>query len=163
MIIRRLTAKDAAIWRQIRLEGLAAYPDAFMTQVADVAARKDAELAEALTRTTILVAFDGREPIASMGYFIGELTAQRHRATIIAVYVRKTWQGKGVADALLQAVIDDLPSDVLQLHLEVAATNPRAEAFYRRHGFRRVGTIPRAILRDGVAVDDHMMVRMLDA
>lgn len=163
MHIRKLGPEDAHIWRQIRLEGLKAYPSAFLTQYEDVEERPLSELAEQLRSSRTFVAFDDETPIGSMVCIPDNGLAVAHRAKLVAVYVRETWQGHGVAEALLQAVLDDLPDTVLQLELEVAATNPRARAFYERLGFLVVGTMPRAVLKDGVATDDHIMVRLLDA
>jgi GNAT superfamily N-acetyltransferase len=49
---------------------------------------------------------------------------------LYASYVRKAYQGSGVADALLQATIGDRPAT-----LWVYRDNPRATAFYVNHGF----------------------------
>ncbi|MHA3915672.1 GNAT family N-acetyltransferase [Halovulum sp. GXIMD14793] len=163
MHIRKLGPEDAHIWRQIRLEGLKTYPSAFLTQYEDAAQRPISDLADQLSSSRTFVAFDDEALIGSMVCIPDNGPAVAHRAKLVAVYVRETWQGHGVAEALLQAVLDDLPDTVLQVELEVAATNPRARAFYERQGFRVVGTMPRAVLRDGVATDDHIMVRLLDA
>jgi GNAT superfamily N-acetyltransferase len=47
-----------------------------------------------------------------------------------AVYVRRRVYGTGVADRLLELALGDRPA-----HLWVLADNPRAHAFYVRHGF----------------------------
>lgn len=52
-----------------------------------------------------------------------------------ALYVRAAEHGTGLADALLGSV---LPADT-PCTLWVLAANPRARAFYRRHGFRDDG------------------------
>jgi GNAT superfamily N-acetyltransferase len=49
---------------------------------------------------------------------------------LYASYVRKAYQGSGVADALLDATIGDQPAA-----LWVYRDNPRATAFYVNHGF----------------------------
>ncbi|WP_029135409.1 GNAT family N-acetyltransferase [Nakamurella lactea] len=49
---------------------------------------------------------------------------------LYASYVRKAYQGSGVADALLAATIGDRPAA-----LWVYRDNPRATAFYVNHGF----------------------------
>lgn len=52
------------------------------------------------------------------------------------IYVLAGAHGSGAGQGLLDAVIDDRPA-----FLWVAEHNPRAEAFYRRNGFRRDGTV----------------------
>lgn len=48
-----------------------------------------------------------------------------------ALYVHPTAQGSGVAAELLTTALGQSPA-----FLWVAAGDPRAQAFYRRHGFR---------------------------
>ncbi len=52
-----------------------------------------------------------------------------------AMYVRAAWYGTGVAQALMRAVLD--PTVVTSLW--VFEENPRAQAFYRKHGFELDG------------------------
>jgi ribosomal protein S18 acetylase RimI-like enzyme len=59
------------------------------------------------------------------------------------LYVLVAHQGAGAGPALLDAVLD--PSESASLW--VADPNPRAQAFYRKHGFRPDGT---SKLEDGV-------------
>ncbi|QEO16265.1 GNAT family N-acetyltransferase [Agromyces intestinalis] len=54
---------------------------------------------------------------------------------LFLIYMLAAHHGSGAGPALLDSVID--PDDVVGLW--VAEANPRAQAFYRRHGFRRTG------------------------
>jgi len=61
-------------------------------------------------------------------------------AELQRIYVDREWHGRGVGDALLQACFSQTRAwhcDVVWLG--VWERNPRATAFYERHGFRRVG------------------------
>ena len=49
---------------------------------------------------------------------------------LCSLYVRRAWQGTGLADELLRTVLGDEPAS-----LWVWSENRRALAFYRRHGF----------------------------
>jgi GNAT superfamily N-acetyltransferase len=51
------------------------------------------------------------------------------------LYVYAAFLGRGIGDALLDAVVDPSAGAVLW----VADPNPRAQAFYRRHGFAADG------------------------
>ncbi|HET9126672.1 MAG TPA: GNAT family N-acetyltransferase [Propionibacteriaceae bacterium] len=51
------------------------------------------------------------------------------------IYLLQEAQGSGIADRLLQIAIGDAPA-----YLWVLDDNPRAQAFYRRHGFVPDGT-----------------------
>ncbi len=70
------------------------------------------------------------------------------------LYVYTAEHGTGAGPALLQAVIDPAASAALW----VADPNPRAQAFYRRHGFVADGT---AQVEDGVR--EIRMVRATQA
>lgn len=52
------------------------------------------------------------------------------------IYVLAAAHGSGAGQALLDASLGDRPA-----FLWVAEHNPRAEAFYRRNGFRRDGSV----------------------
>ncbi|MEV6275760.1 GNAT family N-acetyltransferase [Nocardia sp. NPDC051832] len=52
-----------------------------------------------------------------------------------AIYVRSPWYGTGLADELLRAAVDPEAS----CSLWVFEQNPRAQAFYRKHGFELDG------------------------
>jgi ribosomal protein S18 acetylase RimI-like enzyme len=62
---------------------------------------------------------------------------------LYVLYVHAADHGTGVGRALLEAVVD--PGEPAALW--VAAPNPRAQAFYRKHGFAADGT---ARIEDGV-------------
>ena len=79
------------------------------------------------------------------------------------MYVREDHRGTGLADALVEAVIDHAIGLVEQLKLTVNAENPRAIALYERHGFRTVGRIPRSIRVGDRTYDELMMIRAVSA
>lgn len=54
-----------------------------------------------------------------------------------ALYVEKSWQGKGVSGQLMQKVIDFFDS-TKPIELTVVAYNERAKAFYRKWSFQEV-------------------------
>ena len=59
------------------------------------------------------------------------------------LYVERPWHGRGVAEALMQAVLDRARErGGRTLWLGVWEHNPRARAFYARWGFREVGEHP---------------------
>lgn len=70
---------------------------------------------------------------ASAGPSRGEAPRDRE---LEGIYVLAAQHGAGVGQALLDAVIGTVPA-----FLWVADGNPRAEAFYRRNGFERDGTV----------------------
>jgi diamine N-acetyltransferase len=60
---------------------------------------------------------------------------------VVRFYVDRPWQGRGLADQLMDAAVDAArAADAGVLWLGVWERNPRAIAFYRRSGFVDVGT-----------------------
>ena len=90
------------------------------------------------------------------------LSRIRHRAEIGPFYVSPAAQGTGAAAILLGALADHARArGVTQLELFVEAENPRAVAFYERHGFRRCGHVPNAVILADGPHDDCFYVRTL--
>ena len=74
------------------------------------------------------------------GNIIGSTTPFKYddgRQDVGSLYVAKEWQGKGVATALMQKVINWFDAKK-QIELVVASYNERAKAFYRKWGFKEV-------------------------
>ena len=75
-------------------------------------------------------------------------------------YVDKPWQGRGLAAQLMRAVEKRaLERGARELWLGVWERNERAQAFYRKHGFRQVGTQIFVVGTDPQT--DHVMLREL--
>lgn len=65
-------------------------------------------------------------------------------AVLNEIFVHEAHRGTGLADALLEAVIDearDQPLPMDRIVLDVAPSNDRAQAFYARHGFEPWGEL----------------------
>ncbi|HEU4779666.1 MAG TPA: GNAT family N-acetyltransferase [Steroidobacteraceae bacterium] len=75
-------------------------------------------------------------------------------------YVDKPWQGRGVARQLMDAVETQTRArDAHELWLGVWERNERAQAFYRKCGFRKVGTQIFVVGNDPQT--DHVMLKNL--
>lgn len=106
----------------------------------------DAVLLE--SRRRLWTALLGRDPLPdrlvvaqSAGELIGFAMAGTARGSdpardheLFSLYLDATEQGNGAGQALLDAVLGDLPAQ-----LWVARNNPRARAFYAKNGFRPDG------------------------
>jgi GNAT superfamily N-acetyltransferase len=80
---------------------------------------------------------------------------------LLRFYVDKPWQGQGLAGELMQAVLRRAREHgARELWLGVWERNLRAQAFYRKHGFRQVGTQIFVVGTDPQT--DHVMLRELE-
>jgi len=79
---------------------------------------------------------------------------------LLRFYVDKPWQGRGVAHQLMQAVETRARArGACELWLGVWERNERAQAFYSKQGFRKVGTQIFVVGSDPQT--DHVMLRDL--
>ena len=163
MIVRPLTAADAAALQVIRLEMLTLHPGAYGSTLANWA---DLPLEAYAARIESCVLFGLWTDAGLQGTLAYDREAggnARHRAGIHAVYVRAALRGSGAIDALMQAAIAQARVDGLaQLELTVSADNAPAVAAYARLGFVQVAVWPRALCVAGRFVDEVVMVLALD-
>lgn len=163
MTIRRLTPDDWAAFRDIRLEMLRTEPEAFGSTHADWAAKPEAEIRNWLRRMHAFGLFGDAGLQACAAFGVAGGAPVRHRASVIAVYLRPAARGRGHTRRLLAALAAAARADgVLQLELDVADTNRTAIAAYERAGFVVTGAKPRALRLASGFADAVTMIRRLD-
>jgi len=161
LTVARLDDVDAM--RAIRLEMLRLHPEAF---AADLETEEAMTSEEIRARAANAAWFGGYVDGVLAGVVVFAKPTRKkiaHTGDLGAMYVRKDHRGTGLADALVEAVIDHAIGLVEQLKLTVNAENPRAIALYERHGFRTVGRIPRSIRVGDRTYDELMMIRAVSA
>lgn len=77
---------------------------------------------------------------------------------LVSIAVAEPYRGRGVGDQVLAWVEDQFRGRYRHLFLCVSAFNPRAHAFYVRHGFRDVGLLDDFIVP---GLDETLMVKRL--
>ncbi|PKR89185.1 GNAT family N-acetyltransferase [Pleomorphomonas diazotrophica] len=159
--IRRIGADDVEAFRRIRLEALREEPSAYASSYEDWAGLTDEEWRNRMSEP-VVVAFRGDEPVGLMGLMRQRSSKMLHRASIVMVYVRKSQRGTGVADNLIEAIIEEARAmGIVQLELAVTADNRPAVRFYERMGFVPIGRVPGALMHEGRELDDLMMARRI--
>lgn len=150
--VRRLGAADAEAYRAIRLESLAAHPEAFAASHDEEAGQPPAWFAERLARAAVF----GAEAEAGVGPLLGvaglwfAAEAKRaHKAHLWGMYVRPSARGAGAGRALLAAALAHARGRGAEgVQLGVAVGNAPALRLYEAVGFRAYGR-ERAALRVG--------------
>lgn len=159
--IRIARLEDAAAMREIRLEMLRLHPEAF---AADLETEEAMSVADFAARAAGSATFGGYVDDLLAGSVVFARPERRkigHTGILAAMYVRAAHRGSGLADALVEAVIDHAIGLVEQIELTVNAENPRAIGLYQRHGFVAYGLKPRSIRVGGKTYDEILMMRRL--
>lgn len=164
--VRRLAAADAAAYRELRLEGLAAHPDAFAASWEDEAARPLSWFAERLERNAVFGAWVAAAGDAAMGGVAGLLVPEaaklRHKGVLWGMYVRSGARGAGLGGALVARVLGHARGVVEEVRLSVVASNLSAIRLYEAVGFERYGLERRALKVAGRHHDEALMAVRLD-
>lgn len=160
---RVLTPEDQPQWRQVRIEALERFPEAFLTTAEEQRTRAASDDRAQLAQGRWRGLFHEGKLIGIGALIPMRYAAAAHRFEIGALYVSEVFWGTDAAQSFLDALeAEARQKGALQLELSVAASNPRAIRFYERSGFERFGTQPRAIFVDGEGQDDFFYVKMLD-
>lgn len=112
----------------------------------------------------VLVAQDGGQVVGylSLHQFI-PLPSHAHVLEINGLAVDPLHQGRGVGRRLVEAGVELARTrGARKVTLRVLAPNQAALALYGSCGFVVEGVLRREFVLDGVAVDDHLMARLLD-
>jgi GNAT superfamily N-acetyltransferase len=134
--VRRLTAAEWGLFRDLRLEALADAPFAFGSALAQERQRTEADWRR---RLELRAQFVVRARDAAVGT-AGCVEDEGPGAELVSMWVRPDWRGQGVGDLLVRAVLDwACARGHDQVRLWVSEGNHAAERLYARHGFARTG------------------------
>lgn len=166
--IREASARDAARFRELRLEALQNSPIAFSADYQKNLNHPQKYWEDLLTpqpdESTMFIAEQGNKLIGMTGIMRSNSPKTRHGAWIWGVYVTPAWRGQHIAEELIRACLEWAKErKVLLAKLGVAVVNTPAIRCYERCGFKIYGTEPSAILVDGRYYDEYLMFKSLDA
>lgn len=159
--IRRLVASDAEDYRTIRLAALAREPDAFGSVYDVEVARPLSAFAERLETSVVLGAHIGERIVGMVGLKRETGPKDSHKGFVWGLYVRPSARGRGVARALMQALIAAADAGIEQLTLTVVEGNEAALRLYRKLGFEVYGLEPRALKSPAGYRNEVLMVLFL--
>lgn len=157
--IARLTAADAAAFRDLRLEGLRDHPEAFGAAWQDEAAQSEAQFSARLESTVVFGSrLEDQVRLAGIvGLYRPEAPKIKHKVVLWGMYVRPALRRMGIGGALLHEAITYAASIVEGINLTVGANNASACRMYREAGFSHYGLEPRALQLDGQYYDVVLM------
>ena len=155
--IRLLTPADAAPYRAIRLEALAAHPEAFGSTFEREQEKPLAWFAERLATSDVFGAFIADELAGTAGFRREDGAKTAHKAVLWGMYVRPGARKSGTGRLLVDAVAAHAAQRVEQLQLVVISENVAAIRLYTAAGFVEYGRGVRALKQDGRYFDEILM------
>jgi RimJ/RimL family protein N-acetyltransferase len=158
--VRRLDARDAAGYREIRLEGLKNHPEAFTSSWEVEAAKPATWWTERLESNVVFAGVIDSSPLLGVaGLRMESATKLRHKALLWGMYVRPDARGTGLSMSLVREVIAHARPLVEEMRLAVVASNTAARRLYQAAGFEQYGFERRA-LKIGDAYYDEVLMAL---
>ena len=155
--LRRLRPEDAALYRDIRLEGLADSPHAFSSTLESEQGQPLDRFTARLTDDFVLGAFRGPQLVGIAGFYIQPKPKHTHKGMLWGMYVRPEARGSGIGRLLVEAIIEHARRHVELLQLFVVSDNLAARRLYARLGFVEYGIERHATKYRGQYHDDVLM------
>src|SRR5262249_23156524 len=104
--LRRLAPADAALFREIRLEGLERDPDAFSSTFEAESVQPLSFFEQRLEAAAVFGAFRGPELLGVAGFRVQPGPKHSHKGQLWGTYVRSGARQTGIGRQLVQAVIE---------------------------------------------------------
>jgi ribosomal protein S18 acetylase RimI-like enzyme len=157
--IRRLAPADAALYRDIRLEGLRCNPEAFGSTFAAENARPLSFFSDRIGGSQTFGAFDGSELVGIATLLVREGPKEAHKGLLVGMYVRPSARRAGVGRRLVEAIVELAHQRVELIQLAVVSDNQQARRLYERLGFVEYGIEKKALKHDGRYSDEVLMAK----
>ena len=155
--ICRLEAADAERFRDIRLEGLRRFPEAFGSSFEEESAHDLSWFADRLQGSHVLGAFEGSEFLGVAGLLVQRGRKSAHKGLLVGMYVRPAAQGRGVGRALVEAILEVARERVELIQLTVARNNRAARRLYTNLAFQEYGLEKDALKIGNRYLDEILM------
>ena len=164
MPVLRLQPSDAEPYLALRLQGMREHPQAF-TSGYEEERHKSADWARqrlAAPHTAFWGALEDSRLVGVVGLDRETRQQNRHKATVVGMFVAPEYTGRGIGQALLDALLAHARSEGLELLvLTVTVGNDGARRLYERAGFKSFGVEPHAVRIDGRFHDKEHMFLLL--
>jgi GNAT superfamily N-acetyltransferase len=164
-MIRLLTHADAPAFFALRQRCMVEAFDFFRSSPADIEADGLADVLHRLQseHVRIVGAFE-HDVLVGIGGITRETREKlRHKALLWGMFVVPDAAGRGIGEAIVQALVGQAQGFAQSLHLTLLDGNSRAQALYERCGFVVYGREPASVMQPSGAVDEILMWRAIDS
>lgn len=163
--IRPIRETDLTAYRDIRLEALQSHPEAYGSDYADQFADPESVWAgrirgslDGIASRILLAETDAGDLVGLSAVYREKGAKVCHSGTLVSVYVRPPWRGRGIAEQMIDRVADWCASVGIRiLRLTVVTSNVPAIRCYARCGFVVCG-IQRETIRVGTQYHDELLM-----
>ena len=162
MDVRALTPANAEEFRDLRLEGLTLYPEAFGASLEEEPAEPIGAWQGRLEDSNVFGTFMRDRLTGVAGMYRRQGAKLAHQGVLWGLYVSEDARGRGAGRALVEAVISHAGGQVAQLITSVTITNGLARALYESLGFEVWGVQPRLLKIGDRYYDVAQMVLLFD-
>ena len=152
MEIRRLVPEDALSYRALRIRALWEFPEAFTSSYQDEEQRPEeaSQIRLGSEHSMFWGAFEGGQLCGMVGLERETRAKNRHKGTVVGMYVSQEYFGTGMGRALMDALLAVARQEGIELLvLTVTEGNSVATTFYEAFGFRSFGIEPHAMKVEG--------------
>lgn len=156
--IRQLQIDDVHDFRTIRLSALKHSPEMFGSTYKVESKRPLSIFTELISNSVIFGAYEDNRIIGIIIFQQQVGLKDRHKAHLYSFFVEPNFRNQGIAQQLLQTVIDYGQHHVEQIMLSVVADNISAIRLYTKNGFRSYGIEPHAMKSELGYQDENLMV-----
>ncbi len=163
-MIRRLIADDAEAFYAMRLRCMDEASDFFRSSVADIEADGLADCQKRLQSEHVrIVGKFENDVLVGIGGIAREARDKlNHKALLWGMFVTSEASGKGIGQAIVEALIAEARGLVCSLYLTLVANNDRARMLYERCGFTVYGREPQSVRQGDSYVDELLMWRPIE-
>lgn len=154
--VRRLGVDDAALYRDIRLDGLRHNPEAFGSTFDRESAEPLSWFEDRVENHPVFGAFRGDALVGIAGLMFHQ-GKRAHIAMVWGMYVRPDARNHGIAGRLVETLLDHARARVEVVQLAVIVENIAARRVYERAGFVSYGVEKKALKQDGGYFDEVLM------
>jgi RimJ/RimL family protein N-acetyltransferase len=160
LTVRRLGTRDAANFRELRLESLQNHPEAFQSSWEYEADKPLSWWAERLETNAVFGGWVNSSPLVGVaGFRVRDSLKTRHKGLLWGMYVRPQARGTGLAAALVRQVVEHARTLVEEVGLTVVTSNAAARRLYSAAGFKEYG-LERRALKVGSDYYDEMLMAL---
>lgn len=136
LVVRRLTADEWPMWREIRLRSLIDAPDAYGSTLPREQAFTEADWRERMGSSPVLL-LDGERAVA-MGAAWRE---QPGWIMVVGMWTEPAYRGRGLAGQILDLLVETARVEDRRVCLWVTQSSAAARSAYERYGFVSTGEV----------------------